>query len=41
MIFIHGDVHCDPHAANLVRQPGLRGGRRFAGWCGRAMHQGS
>jgi predicted unusual protein kinase regulating ubiquinone biosynthesis (AarF/ABC1/UbiB family) len=18
MIFIHGDVHCDPHAANLV-----------------------
>jgi aarF domain-containing kinase len=23
MIFIHGDVHCDPHAANLVR--GLRG----------------
>jgi hypothetical protein len=19
MIFIHGDVHCDPHAANMVR----------------------
>jgi aarF domain-containing kinase len=19
MIFVHGDVHCDPHAANMVR----------------------
>lgn len=25
MIFIHGDVHCDPHAANLVRLLGDRG----------------
>ena len=25
MIFIHGDVHCDPHAANMVRKGG-------AGW---------
>jgi aarF domain-containing kinase len=21
MVFIHGDVHCDPHAANMVRAP--------------------
>lgn len=22
MIFIHGDVHCDPHAANMVSEHG-------------------
>jgi aarF domain-containing kinase len=22
MIFIHGDVHCDPHAANMVSRGG-------------------
>lgn len=25
MIFIHGDVHCDPHAANMLVRP-LPGG---------------
>lgn len=28
MIFIHGDVHCDPHAANMV---GMRSSRQVFG----------
>jgi predicted unusual protein kinase regulating ubiquinone biosynthesis (AarF/ABC1/UbiB family) len=31
MIFIHGDVHCDPHAANMVGAPQAHDGGGGAG----------
>jgi hypothetical protein len=37
MIFIHGDVHCDPHAANMVSPP-MSAGQQQAGTLAGDVH---